>query len=484
MSNPDHDACHGPEPEVRKVDERLSKLSLIARNVTLRLSSQTTTRRGNISRKVTEKVPHNPKEPVEDSKKKVANVKTLNKIKNADLCSTSVDLTSMSKETEVVGSKNDCSGSSMQIEKDTQSSPKVKTSISRTSLLTEQFKTEITSPDENSQQSNKYRTEVVGIQTECSECPKQVEQVTRQNCKIQPNTQTNNTKTSQLAEQLITEKVSPKKSNETQKCNSPKQTSPASRKIPGQMSSGKSRIPFGAIRRRKSMKLGERSLVRRKSFLKKGDGLAARKQINKKIKTNDTESGEMMESYPNEKQQTDDKGKTSLRMPGRRDNTNGTFLLTRNKKFLNKAPACDGSKTMKSSFRSRRQWNENGAQTYEAMIFSSVFAFSEELRESSDIIHSKLQALYDSTNKIKTNSVFTKKSSGLTKEWRQNNRELLDSGSQEIAGIFSNLRIVESNLKTVDQAVSTLLKEKSRSKERISGSTKPKDRQIVQKGIK
>lgn len=368
MSNSDHDACH--EPEVTKVDERLSKLSLIARNVTLRLSSQTTTRRGNISRKVTEKIPHNPKEPVEDSKKKVANVKTLNKMKNADLCSTSVDLTSMSKETEVVGNKNDCSGSSMQIEKDTQSSPKVKTSISRTSLLTEQSNTEITSLEQNSQQSNKYATEVVEIETECSECPKQVEQVTQHNCKIQPNTQTNNTKTSQLTEQLITEKVSPKKSNETEKCNSTKQKSPASRKIPGQMSSGKSRIPFGAIRRRKSMKLGERSLVRRKSFLKKGDGLAARKQINKKIKTNDTEGGEMMESYPNEKQQTDDKGKTSLRMPGRKDNTNGTFLLTRNKKFLNKAPVCDGSKTMKSSFRSRRQWNENGVQvTFKFLLY-------------------------------------------------------------------------------------------------------------------
>lgn len=39
------------------------------------------------------------------------------------------------------------------------------------------------------------------------------------------------------------------------------------------------------------------------------------------------------------------------------------------------------------------------------------------------------RALYDSKNKAKT-SVFAKKSSGLTKEWRQNNRELLDSGSQ------------------------------------------------------
>ncbi len=108
------------------------------------------------------------------------------------------------------------------------------------------------------------------------------------------------------------------------------------------------------------MKLGERSvLVRRKSFLKKGDGLAARRQF--KMKTKATGGGKMMESGVNEKQ-ADTRGKASLHMPARKDKTNSTFLLTRNRKLLNKASVCEGSETVKSSSRSRRQWSENGLQ--------------------------------------------------------------------------------------------------------------------------
>ena len=358
MSHSDKNASHEAERVEANVDERLSKLSLIARNVTLRLSSPATTKRGSISKKVAGNTQHdaNAKESLANSKK-IAHVKTLNKVRSADLRSTSVDLTNMTKETEAKEIENDCSESSIQIGKETESSPKAKPSNSRASLLTEQLTTDETF-SEDSKQSQQHKTEVEESHVECSDCPKQAEQDTH-NCKHSSNTQTNNTRIPHLTEQLITNKIPPKKSNETEKGDSPKETI-SSRKIPGQTSSVKPRIPFRAIRRRKSTKLGERSvLVRRKSFLKKGDGLAARRQF--KMKTNATGGGKMMESGVNEKQ-ADTRGKASLRMPGRKDKTNSTFLLTRNRKLLNKASVCEGSETVKSSSRSRRQWSENGLQ--------------------------------------------------------------------------------------------------------------------------
>ena len=458
MSSSDQNlTSHRVAQEDEEVDERLSKLSLIARNVTLRLS--TTTTRRNISKKVAGET--NPKDLLKHSKK-VANAKPANKIRDADLRSTNADLTKMTKESEATGNKTVCSEISIKSKKETKSSLKTETSNSETNFMTEQLST----AQEMGEQSEECPIEMVENQVKCLDFQREVEPTAHNCSKRSPNTQTNNTRTSPLTKRLTTEKNSPKKSHETtKKCSSPKQIW-ASRKISGQTSGGKPSISFGAVGRRKSMKLGERSLIRKKSFLMKGDGLSARRQLAKQMKTRDSWGGEAMESSA--EKQVDDGEQTLLCMPGKMDKTNSTFLLTRRKKLLNNATACEGSETAKSSARLRRQWSENSVQTYEALIFSSVFAFSEELRESSDIIHSKLQALYDSTHK--TNSIFTKKSSGLTKEWRQNNRELLSSGNQEIAGIFSNLRKVESNLKTVDQAVSILLKEKPRSKERISGS--------------
>ncbi|XP_028398634.1 uncharacterized protein LOC114522200 [Dendronephthya gigantea] len=289
-----------------------------------------------------------------------------------------------------------------------------------------------------------------------------------------------------------------KGSSECKKCSSPKQTTRSQKNsVQGQGSSVKLKIPFEAVRRRKSIKLGrERTFVRKKSFLKKGDGFSARRPLHE---TKRTEKDDSLETKATDtgrtrsttfgKKLNDNSGRISL--DEKKDNVNPTFLLgetagmkysrkaTRDtcsgpvitRKAHSKVPAFDNSES--TDPRSRRRWSENGVQTYEGMIFSTMFAFSEELKESSDIIHSKLQALYDSTNKSKACSMFSKKSNGRSKEWRQNNRELLDSGSQEIAGTFSNLRKVESNLKTVDQAVSILLKEKSRTKERITGFSKP-----------
>ena len=348
MSNSDQNASH-KVAQGENIDERLSKLSLIARNVTLRLS--TTTTRRNISKKVAEKT--NPKEPLERSKK-VANAKPATKIRDADLHSKNVHLTKLTKESEATENKNDCLEISMECEKETKSSLKTETSNSETNFLIEQLST----TQEMGEQSKQCPIEMVENQVECSDCQEEAEPTAHNCSKRSPNSQTNNTRSSPLTKRLTTAKDSPKKSPETtKKCSSPKQIS-ASRKNPGQTSSGKPSIPFRAIRRRKSMKLSERSLVRKKSFLKKGDGLAVRRQRAKQMKTRD--SGKAMECCA--EKQIEDREQTLLCMPGKKDKTNSTFLLTRHKKLLNTTTACEGSETAKSSARLRRQWSENSVQ--------------------------------------------------------------------------------------------------------------------------
>ena len=327
MADSDQNTSHEAENGEEKVDERLSKLSLIARNVTLRLS--TTTKRGTISRKVVGKT----KESLVNSKK-VANAKTQHKIGGADLRSTNVDPTKPTEKSEPTEIENDCSESS---------STKTETNNSGTSFLIKQLSTSEEMGEENEQCKN----EVVKDQVECSDC-----ESSAHNCsKCLLNTKTNNTRISPLTELLTAERKSPRKSNETQKYNSPKQTSPA--KNLDQTSTVKPRLPFATIRRRKSMKLGERSLVRKKSFLKKGDGLSARKQLTRQAKTRSTGAEITMENT---------RDKMFLRMPGKKDKTNSTFLLTRQRKLPNKDTACESSETTKSSFRTRRQWSENGVQ--------------------------------------------------------------------------------------------------------------------------
>ena len=349
MSNQSANASH-KVAQGENIDERLSKLSLIARNVTLRLS--TTTTRRNISKKVTEKT--NPKEPLERSK--VANAKPATKIRDVDLYSKNADRTKLTKESEATENKNDCLEISMKFKKETKSSLKTETSNSETNFLIEQLST----TQEMGEQSKQCPIEMVENQVECSDCQEEAEPTAHNCSKRSPNTQTNNTRSSPLTKRLTAEKDSPKKSPETtKKCSSLKQIS-ASRKNPGQTSSGKPSIPFGAIRRRKSMKLSERSLVRKKSFLKKGDGLAVKRQRAKQMKTRDSGGGKAMESSA--EKQIEDREQTLSCMPGKKDKTNSTFLLTRHKKLLNTTTACDGSETAKSSARLRRQWSENSVQ--------------------------------------------------------------------------------------------------------------------------
>ncbi len=216
MSHSDQNASHEAERVEANVDERLSKLSLIARNVTLRLSSPATTKRGSICKKVAGNTQHDAdaKESLANSKK-IAHVKTLNKVRSADLRSTSVDLTNRTKEIEAKQIENDCSESSIQIRKETESSLKTKPSNARASLLTGQLTTDETFL-EDSKQSGQHKTEVEESYVECSDCPKQAEQDTH-NYKHSSNTQTDNTRTAHLTEQLITDKISPKKSKETEK---------------------------------------------------------------------------------------------------------------------------------------------------------------------------------------------------------------------------------------------------------------------------
>jgi hypothetical protein len=328
MANSDQNTSHEAENGEEKVDERLSKLSLIARNVTLRLS--TTTKRGTISRKVAGKT----KESLVNSK----NAKTLHKIGGADLRSTNVDPIKPTEESEPTEIENDCSESS---------SAKTETNNWGTSFLIKQLST----TEEMGEQNEQCKNEVVKDKVECSDCEKQAEPSAHNCNKRLLNSETNNTRTSPLTELLTAERKSPRKSNETQKCNSPKQTSPA--KNLDQTSTVKPRLPFATIRRRKSMKLGERSLVRKKSFLKKGDGLSARKQLTRQAKTRSTGAEITMEKT---------RDKMFLRMPGKKDKTNSTFLLTRQRKLPNKDTACESSETTKSSFRTRRQWSENGVQ--------------------------------------------------------------------------------------------------------------------------
>ena len=363
MSNSDHDVKHEAEAEQPKIDERLSKLSLIARNVTLRLSSPTTTKHRKNSRRFTEKEPRNIS-PVEKRKKEVANLKTLslNKIGNADFCSTSALSSNITKHAQTVGNKHNCSLSSMRSEKDSQRSPKARTCTSKSSPPSEKPGEEKVLL-ESSKQSKKHKIELKEDpenQTESTNCMKQVEPITH-NCEELPISKTDTVSASRLTEQFkFVETVSPKKPDEIEKRNSLKRTT-SSRKISGQTTSGKPRIAFGPIQRRKSMKLGERSLVRKKSFLKKGDGLAARrKQLTKQINANNT-GGREMRSCSEEKRK-DNGSNTFLRMPERKDNRNCTFLLTRNKKLVNKASVLSGNITTNSIPRSRRQWNENGVQ--------------------------------------------------------------------------------------------------------------------------
>lgn len=158
--------------------------------------------------------------------------------------------------------------------------------------------------------------------SEISACSKEVKPIT-EDCEITPSTTTNHGKTSSLTEQTITEKIFEDTSKETQKCTPAKHTSCC--KTPGQTSIPKPRIPFGTIRRKKSMKLGERALVRRKSFLKKGNGIIAKKKLVKQMNTDDTGSEES--SKVKCQDALCDKGKTPLRMPARKDRSNSTFLL-------------------------------------------------------------------------------------------------------------------------------------------------------------
>ena len=361
MSNSDQNVHHEAEPEQPKIDERLSKLSLIARNVTLRLSSPTNTKHGKISRKFTGKESRTDINLVEKSKGEVANLKTLslNKIKHGDMRSTSAHSSNINQDAQAMENRNNCSQISMRSEKYTHSPPKARTCTLKSSSLTDTSNKGNVLPV-NCKQSQKQKVEKGENLSESYVCAKQVGKVTH-NCEEPPNSGT--ISASCLTGQFeIAEKVSPKRLDEVQHHNSCKRM--PSRKITGQTSSVKPRIAFGPIQRRKSMKLGERSLVRKKSFLKKGDGLAAKgRYLTKRIKADDTGERKMT-STSEEKYKDNNSIRRFPRMPGRKDNTNSTFLLTRNRKLLNKAinPVLDGNKSANSFPRSRRQWNESSVQ--------------------------------------------------------------------------------------------------------------------------
>ena len=361
MSNSDQDANHETKPEQPKIDERLSKLSLIARNVTLRLSSPTNTKHGKMSRKFTGKESRTDINPVEKSNGEVAKLKTLslNKIRHGDLRSTSAHSSNVNQDAQAVENRNSCSQSSIRSEKCTHRSPKARTCTLKSNPLTDTSNKEKVLPA-NYKQSQKQKIEKGENLSESYECAKQIGKVTN-NCDEPPNSRI--ISASCLTGQFeIAEKVSPKRLDEVQNHNLSKRM--PSRKIAGQTSSVKPRIAFGPIQRRKSMKLGERSLARKKSFLKKGDGLAAkRRYLTEQTKADDTGERKAT-STSEEKRKDNDIIRRFPRMPGRKDNTNCTFLLTRNRKLLNKAinPVLDGNKSANSFPRSRRQWNENSVQ--------------------------------------------------------------------------------------------------------------------------
>ena len=343
MSNSNGSANSEAEPVIAKVDERLSKLSVIARNVTLRLTRQTrAAKRSNVSGKTTSEP--GAKEP-HDNKMMSVGGKIPNKTGNVDLCSTGFDLTSILKEKEVVGSQSDCSGGSVEIAKHKQSSS-IATRNSSTCLVAELAK--VNKLSENLQQP---KTEAVKLNQ--LENPEEAEEDIH-NYTSFSNARTNKIeKTCPLMKESCTQNLSPKKSGEREKCKSPKQAMSFRNK---ETSIVKPRTPLGPIQRRKSMRLRDRSLVRKKSFLKKGDGLAARKQLTVRKKAASSGGEE------NKNRRNDNNQQTTLRMPGRNENSNTTFLLSRNNRRLNKSPLCDDSKTAKSSSRCRRQWSENSLQ--------------------------------------------------------------------------------------------------------------------------
>ncbi|XP_028398846.1 uncharacterized protein LOC114522374 [Dendronephthya gigantea] len=113
MSNP-----NASEPEVAvKVDERLSTLSSIARNVTLRLTNQTSTKKGNVPKIVSKNTATNVnrKEPLGNRKKEVLNIKVLSN-GDDDLREKNVDLKQIIEEKVV--NKNECPESPTQFKED------------------------------------------------------------------------------------------------------------------------------------------------------------------------------------------------------------------------------------------------------------------------------------------------------------------------------------------------------------------------------
>ena len=273
-----------------KVDERLAALSSIARDVTLRLTNPTHTKRGKHAPKIACKntaTNVNRKEPSGNKK----NVKASSN-GNDDLCETSVNTKHVIQEEEKVVNRNERSESPKQFVEDKHDFESSEMSPIRTShfaelITTSTRKTILVLP--NSKQNENCKTEVLGKLDECSKRSKKVEQIAC-NCGGSPNVQTNHSRTS-LKDQKITKMLSlANESNVSQKCSSPKRTM-SSQKNSVEGSSVKPKIPFGAIRRRKSVKLGrERTFVRRKSFLKKGDGFCARRQLKE---TMATEKGRM-----------------------------------------------------------------------------------------------------------------------------------------------------------------------------------------------
>lgn len=346
MRNSDNDLVLEDEPEMTTIDERLSKLSLIARNVTIRLSSGSPTKRGSISGKT----PHNTNQREQHgdgigNKTKVTNFEKINTMRKNDMCSCTVSrVNETTEEIEVVEMRTSClEGADADEKGSNESNTTFFKCNSRTCPSKEPVTTDSASKDTTTQYEN-------GKEHCASRCDGSL------------NSQSNN---GRKFHELNTKNVSSEKAIKIENCSLPKHRTP-SRKNAGQSSNVSPRVPIGAVRRKKSMKLGERSLARKKSFLKKGDGLAARRQHIKRRKTNNCCEEETTDSGMTDIGHT--RKKMFLRMPRRLDDTNCSFLLLRNKKYQNKMLHCDRSMTGNSSSGSRRQWSENGVQ----VIYSNL----------------------------------------------------------------------------------------------------------------